>query len=417
MLSRVCRSWRLLVLNAPKLWSAFQIEVAGAATATLSLHDLKTMATMRLWLKQSRQYPLSVRLIHIPVGRGPDERSAGLLSALIPEARRWRHVQFIMPQENLAAFHHLPASHFPMLESCTIQSKSFWTSVPSTDVSWPNLPWHQLTSLDLEFQHRNLPSLDKCLNILSQAERLTRCTINSDCSLDPLSIPTENVSLPSLGTLHLILQGGNNMANAGVVGRPETSLMHFLNSLSLPQLHTLRIEWLVQQTEVRTWTAEYPSFLTFLRGVAHNVQTVGLAYLPLTERQLLECLHELPYVTDLELKYSMSDVEHDPITERFLAALTWPSKISQPSDSAPLLPSLQCFNLQCSGKRFADIALLAFLQSRWRVGTRHQDSVGRRHLKLFHLFSLHQVYPEVEKHVHSWNGEGMAVVLDSLVIR
>jgi len=317
----------------------------------------------------------------------------------------------------VTALQHLPQGGFPMLESCMLQLKGFWSTGTSFDVSSLNVPWHQLTSLDLQLEHRHLPSLDKCLDILSQAERLTRCTINSDCSLDPLSIPTNNISLPFLGTLHLILQGGNTMPNAGVMDRPEASLVHFLNALSLPRLHTLRLEWLVQRTEIRTWTAEHSSFLTFLRGIAPGVQTLGLAYLPLTERQLLECLHELPSVTDLELKFSMSDVEHDPITERFLAALTWPSKINQPSGPAPLLSSLQYFNLQCSGKRFADAALLAFLESRRRIGTRCQDTAGRRYLKLFHLFSMQQIYREVEKHVQSWNGEGTAVAMDSLVIR
>ena len=220
-----------------------------------------------------------------------------------------------------------------------------------------------------------------------------------------------------LGTLHLILQGDQDMTNAGVVDRPEAAFIHFLNSLSLPRLHTLRLDWLVRQNETRNWTAEHPRFLSFLRGVADGVRSVRLAYLPLTERQLLESLHELRNVTDLELKFSMNDVEQDPISDRFLAALTWPSKINQPSASAPLLSALRYFNLQCNGKRLTEAALLAFLESRRKIGPGCQDTAGRRYLKAFRLFSMQQAYGDVEKHVQSWNGDDMAVVLDSLVIR
>jgi hypothetical protein len=280
-----------------------------------------------------------------------------------------------------------------------------------------NIPWHQLTDLDLQLEHTHLFTLDKCLDILSRMDRLTRCTMNLDCTLDPHNVRTSHISLPSLETLHLILQGGINDTQVTVVNQPEASLVQFLDVLSLPSLHTLRLEWLVQQSGARAWTTKHSGFLSFLRGASQTIQRLSFVNLPLSEPQLLECLVEIPSVTHLELKFSLSDIENDPITESLLAAITSPPQTGKTSSTTPVLPDLEYFNLQCSGKHYTNTGLLAFIDSRRKLGPGHDDSVRRGELKSFHLLSMNPVLWEVEKHLKNWNREGMDVLIESLIIR
>ena len=102
LISRVNRTWRTLVLSVPKLWSSFEIEVTGSALRTL-LHDSDSHIerSMKLWLARSKNYPLALSIVHIPVGRAPDDHSARLLALHIPEAHRWRSVRSTVPTANM----------------------------------------------------------------------------------------------------------------------------------------------------------------------------------------------------------------------------------------------------------------------------------------------------------------------------
>ncbi|KDR74393.1 hypothetical protein GALMADRAFT_141437 [Galerina marginata CBS 339.88] len=414
LISRVCRAWRSVVLNTPKLWSAFEIEVTGSGTSP-SPRDLQIMTTMKLWLERSKNYPLSVRVIHVPINRVPDHRSTQLLAVLIPEARRWRHVQFVVPSTSISSLQHSFPADFPLLQSLTLQMKGLWGSNPSFDVSTMNIPWRQLTSLDLQLEHTVLLTLDKCLVILAQTEQLTRCTMNVDCTLDPRTVHTSHLSLPSLETLHLILQGGTNATTIAAADRPEACLVQFLNILSLPVLQTLRLGWLVQPSGARSWSAKHSDFLAFLHRQAQTIQVLSLAYLPLTERELLECLSRVPNLTHLDLKFSLSDIENDPITESLLTAFTSSPEVTKKGKA--LLPLMEYFNLQCSGKHYDSAVLLAFIDSRRKLGRGQSDSVRGSLLKSFNLLSMNPVFREVEKHVQKWTQEGMDVRIESLCIR
>ncbi|KAF8960206.1 hypothetical protein BDZ97DRAFT_2077610 [Flammula alnicola] len=376
LISRVCRAWKDLVLDTPKFWSTFEIEITGSGTS-LSPPDINVTNTMDIWLKRSKNYPLTVRIVHIPVGRVPDQRSAQLLAALIPQSRRWRHVEFILPASTMSSLQKSLPPDFPTLQSLTLQLKGLWSSTPSFNISMLNIPWHQLTVLELQLEHNNLVTLDKCLDILSLAERLTQFTVNASCILDHPETYTDRILLPKLETLHLILHGGSD-------------------------------------------DTQIPS------ERAHAIDTLSIAYLPLSEHELIECLSELPNVTHLDLRFSLSDIENDPITDSLIAACTllWDS----PSDSGnqgrrqaitkPRLPLLESLDLQCSGKRYTVEGLLAFINSRRQTANREgTEAVPNSVLKSFHLLSTNSPMRSMEKRVQEYRSEGFDISVDSLVIR
>ncbi|KIM42790.1 hypothetical protein M413DRAFT_26783 [Hebeloma cylindrosporum] len=428
LITRVCKTWRDLAYNTPKLWSTFEIEVIGSG---MSLHDVKIINTIQLWLERSKAVPLNVRIIHVPVGRIPDPRSARILSLLVPEARRWKHVEFIVPSSSMSSIQNSLPDGFPELRSLTLQMKDLWSSEPSFDLSSMRIPWHQLTGLDLRLENGNLLDLGRCLEILSQAERLAAFTATVNCVLDLQDPPSEELSMPALQTLHLIPRGGVGVAPMN--GSPEACLVKFLNLPSLPAMHTLRIEWLLFSNDATSpWPTTHLDFLSFLHDVSPTIRAIDFAYLPVTEIELMECLSQVPELTDLVLRFSLSDLEHDPITDHLFSACTHPSpsvshdttlnggaesrtttSSSSSIHTTPLLPVLENWNIQCHGKRYTHTSLLSMLASRQvkRGNTSHTR------LESFHLLSMNSVPQAVQRRVQAWSDEGLDISIDSLIIR
>ena len=407
LVASVCRGWRALALNTSKLWSSFEIEVTSPGSFA-PVRDLHIQSTMQLWLARSKNYPLNVRLIHIPVGRVPDVRSARLLALLIPEARRWRYVQFIIPTSNMPP---LP-EHFPALRSLSLQLKGLWTSEPSVNISTLNLPWHQLSSLDLQLEQNNLPSLDDWLGVLSQTQCLKQCTVGASCSLD-LDRDPDTLRLPFLEELHIILQRGPR--HPSTPEYPPSCFVKFLSHLSMPNLQTFNVSWLV---ELRTrWSTSHADFLSFLHQISSTLRTLTISYLPLSEEELIAYLTEVSKVADLHLRFSLGDHEQDPITHLLFSALT---VASPPNDmdhserrlAGVLLPNLASLDLQCNGSKFLYSDLLQMILSRW-----NKDADARAQFNRFRLLSIKPTMVEVDKHVRSLIDQGMDISIDTLFVR
>jgi len=400
LISRVSQAWRALALSVPKLWSSFEVEVWGSGSSTLG-YDSHVERSMKLWLARSKNNPLTVSIIHVPVGRIPDGRSARLLALLIPEAHRWRSVQFIVPTSTMIS---LPTSHFPSLQSFGLQLKGLWRTEPSLNISTCNIPWRQLSRLDLQLEPNNLPTLGDMSSILSQTSRLQMCKFSVDCVRDS-GVAFVDLHLPVLEELHLILQGGNGFSSA-----PASSLTQkFLHHLSMPTLRALNITWLVQGN---TLLPGCPLFLSFLRRISSTLKTLSLAYLPVSEIDLIEILTPFSKLTHCHLRFSLSDHEYDPVSDNILSLLTICSPFSEDSKgSQPLLPSLLSLDLQCNGSDFSNSALLAMVKSRWK---KDADPVDR--FSHFGLLSMKPKLREFEKQVGFMRREGLDISVETLFL-
>ncbi|KAF9531019.1 hypothetical protein CPB83DRAFT_850038 [Crepidotus variabilis] len=402
LIGRVCSAWRTVLLSTPRFWSSFEIEVNGSGPS-VSLRDIQIVSTMELWLRRSRTNPLNVRVIHIPVGRIPDPLSAQLVALLIPEARRWRHVQFIIPTANMASLRHSFPNEFPSLRSLTLQMKGLWTSEPTFTLSTAGIPWAQLTRLDLQLEQNNLPDLNDCLNILRQMDQVKECTLSANCTLN--SDQGIEVNATYLESFHLLVHNGAESA--------ADSLAHFLCLLSTPSLHSLDLKWHVNNAT--NWSTAHQDFTTFLRGISSTLRTLELSYLPVSEEDLLDCLSHIPFLEDLELRFSLNDDEQEPITSTFAAALT----ISPPnavemtntdiSPDAQLLPCLTSFMLECNGSRLSFTALVAMINSRHDYSDSSSPLLRRVHVR-----SMKPVIREIDWQVALWAGEGMDISIDTV---
>ncbi|KAF9040736.1 hypothetical protein BJ165DRAFT_1319049, partial [Panaeolus papilionaceus] len=428
LIARVSRTWRAIVLSTPRLWSTFEVEITGSPGTTVSAYDLNIMSTMKLWLERSKNYPLSVRVSHIPSSRIHDPRSAELLSLLIPEVRRWRHVELVIPASNIRPLVTSLPLGFPALQSLTLQMKGFWGTEPALDLALLNIPWHQLTTLNLQLDRNHLLTLDQYFHILSQTENLRDCTINAQCTFASETMESGPLSLTSLESLQLTLQ---EPLESSLGLSHEQAFLRFLQSLSMTKLQTLKIGWLLTSPE-GVWQTVHSDFLTALGHIASSLRTLSIAYLPVKESQLLEYFAVLPELSDLELRFSLSSRDYDPITDRLLSALsispdirnpsrpTSPSNnVSVPSRSAHsednnnrgLLPQLESLHIESSGKEYSYVGLVSMIQSRWDA-VRSTESIRSR--TKFHFLSMNPVSSVLGEQIKAWAGEGLNVTIDSV---
>lgn len=402
------------MLSTPRLWSSFEVEIQGSGTSG-SLHDNRLMHRMNLWLERSSCCPLSVRLVYKPVGRISDDESTNFLVALVPEARRWRNAHFTLPAASIAKLQPFPPNSFPTLRSLTL--KVVATAVRSDqrlNILAMNIPWRQLTDLDLQLEPGNLPTLYDALNILSKTVNLKRAILQLECTWGRRNNQWGKLSLPTLDTLQLILQGAS-----ATVDRPQTGLVQFLNLLCLPKLRVLDLAWSVN-SNVGLWSLVHTDFLAFLLASADTLRELKMVYFPIAEIELLECLSQVPRLTHLDLRFALTEGANDPITNQFLMACILPSTVSagiasgrQPGTNAQalLLPRLEHVNLQCHGAFYANVTLLTFIRSRWEF------SKSERSLGYFRLLSMKPVSSEMEKHIKTWHEEGLEIDIQCLVVR
>lgn len=363
-LALVCKTWYYLVTTTPRLWSCFELVLEGSGSSQSERNEIKRR--LLLWLRRSRHHPLSFRIIHEYAGSAPDMRSAELLDILLPHAPRWQNVHFHGPGDSLT---HLPHEFhwesLPTLRSISFQLTKSWSNV--FDLSRLNIPWSQLSGLDLQLYRDNIHSLDECFGILSAAKNLTSCTLNASCVFT-LPKSTEELALPYLRSLRLIIEGAEPAAVA------ETNILNFLESLSLSGLRAFSLEWLVSRTQGDTglqWQTVHPRFANFLHSSAGSLEDLGLAYLPLRDYEIIRYLDGLSGLRNLDLKFTLASHQPDPITDDLLEHLTLASPLTalqrarrRAGPTVDCLPLLKALKLQCSGEYLNQAMLLSLVESR-----------------------------------------------------
>ena len=389
-----------MTLAAPHLWAHFHIHLReqGATDITKNRNRLTVLA---FWLARSRGYPLSITITHDPLGQLSDHRSAQLLDALIPHAHRWKSIHLGIPSWT---FELLQERNFPALGSLTLDMKGLRGPAKSFDFLALRLPWAQLTGLDLHLDATSLLTLDDCLIILTQCVVLSKCTLNVSCAFNPSSSLPEKLALPCLRHLYLTLQSFEKQ----LVETAESSMVLFLEQLRLPQLETLKLDWLIRRDEQSDnhWSRVQTRFISVLGGLGHSLLSFSLSYFPVTESQLLDVLAHLPNVAHLHLRFSLADTEHDPITDGFLIALTQGLEES----ARTFLPRLEALHLQCSGALCTFGSIRQCILSRWSCEAAG-STVGSANtsLRSFHFVSLSPIPSDVHEMSAIWSRAGLDI--------
>ncbi|TFK74471.1 hypothetical protein BDN72DRAFT_893156 [Pluteus cervinus] len=380
-LCHVCRAWRALAVDTPELWSSFTIS-----------DNINTDA-LQFYLRHSRSHPLSIRVVDADKNRFAD-------LALIPRAHlhRSRCLDLSIPSQYALGLFSTP-SNLTALQHLHLTTHKSSSRLPFLfDIHALQIPWGQLASLHLSLDHGELPTLDDCYAILSRCVSLESCSLKATYS----SLSRHAASplpLPLLRTFRLRLLGEPELVGSEMHG---IGLAKFMSAFSATQLQSLRIEWLVDGISTKMpWPKNYVGiFLGGLRSLSSRVTRLHLAYLPLLDVDLLELLRELPHITRLTVKFSLSGHSIDAITNNLLNAL-----VVVPHHHT-VLPLLESISVQCSGDWYCNTTMLGLIRSR------RSPSVEGVILKSFHLTTMKAVSAGFSEQAMGWVDEGLKTRID-----
>ncbi|KAJ7174408.1 hypothetical protein C8R46DRAFT_1080829 [Mycena filopes] len=188
-LTQVCRTWRYVALNTPKLWASFRILAQDWAR-----NHNRCSRRLAEWLARAKSSPLSFILDFSE--RYP--HSSAIFSPLLALSMQWREVDLHIPAEDFVTdqFQLGLRERVPSLETLSLRLCYGDRSKPITAFEHaPNLrvvslrdvapraillPWRQLT----HFTAPNLKGVD-CLHVLQQAVSLVEYDIEDRTLLPP----------------------------------------------------------------------------------------------------------------------------------------------------------------------------------------------------------------------------------------
>ncbi|KAJ7620104.1 hypothetical protein FB45DRAFT_799377, partial [Roridomyces roridus] len=189
LLLSICHQWRDIARRTPALWSSMQVVLDDDQ---LDIVHEQQLRLLEIWLKRSRNCPLSIRLADtrlLPVSAS--FATTKFVEAILRHASRWQHVEIEVPYENLRAL----SAPMPLLRSIgvgPIEGILPDTTPSATAVrmfaSAPNLktvllaarvnsftiilPWSQITTLTASVY------VPEAIHVLHQTTALETCTLS-----------------------------------------------------------------------------------------------------------------------------------------------------------------------------------------------------------------------------------------------
>ncbi|KAJ7778762.1 hypothetical protein DFH07DRAFT_539487 [Mycena maculata] len=341
---QVCRHWRDVVVETPKLWSNISVG-RNRFSYTQRYHDLAS-----LFLERSTSRPLSIS-IRSPV----DIR---LVELLAQHTWRWHTLHFSFPSPTFYEPLKLHLLGLPKLENLRIADTFGIGDIESDPIALPNapqlrdvvlkgplerwsLPWSQLTRLQYD-----VPRIQDAIGIL----RLCRGLV--ECSLDKLSVaveedPSSLCTLRDLRFLRLAVE------TTGVTSTPEAHIMKtFFTSLKTPKLASLEVVGQFNPTDFTEFLLRSKCKLKHL--------TLGTGYTK--DETIILALENLPALKTLVLDADIGTTRHIQnrvITDKLLRRL-----VLDPNSPDCLLPRLTHLALRTS-VNFEDQVLFDLIDSRW----------------------------------------------------
>ncbi|KAF8884634.1 hypothetical protein BD779DRAFT_767425 [Infundibulicybe gibba] len=349
LITQVCSQWRAIALAIPSIWANIRI----------SIDSTPILDPIRTWISRSAQSTLSFWICRPTNYR---TSSTAILDLIFPIIQRCASLQLYINQPALTRLLSLPPGSLHALQEISIgampipdasilavdrratafqqcpylRQVTFAFTTHKTDPTDFNLPWHQLT-------HLNMPS---CLSYEYECfDVLRQCTALEECNIPTLpahfrdlekvqALSHHPIMLPSLHTLYLSLRDpvGHSVHFVRALCLPRLRSLHPVSSTLpralLPAFRTLLSET-IRHLDLSRWT---PTDLPGVLALVPNLETLKLRDIDLEMLRTLSCGGAAPRLVALKLGVVNSCDLFDMLEARAAAVLTDVSAVHSRSD-------------------------------------------------------------------------------------
>ncbi|KAH6914383.1 hypothetical protein BKA70DRAFT_1143271 [Coprinopsis sp. MPI-PUGE-AT-0042] len=328
LLCRICRSWRQIALNLPRLWSRLVVFISlGRASPSIDL--------ARLWLSRSGTLPLSLSLYQDNESNASRRATGRLLGLFVHHTSRWMNVHFHIsgPRLGLSFISDEPTA--PLLRRFVLYTHSrvyeqeekyifgifkdvsrlshlHVSRIPDLDMlgqsALVTVPWSQLEALSLD----HVPSVGTWLCILKNCVNLCKGRATVASLFGP--IEDEPLVHPVLTSLSISISKEHF---AGFVAR-----------VALPRLQYLSVRICVDMQEDEDHRWPHREFEAFLERSAPSSTSRVLTRLELLNsgmqvEQFVRTILASPYLQGLEQLVLVNDRR---MTEQWNQQAMWNSR-------------------------------------------------------------------------------------------
>ena len=175
----VCRLWRQMILNAPRVWGYLEINE----------NNRDSIDELRLWSRRSGSAPLH---IHVS-GDSPFSWDIPVLTPLVYNILCEHHARIASLRMSVGKLSFFEGRDFPSLRHLNIKR---WADAPSRSAQWGHMP--QLRSLRLGVTNLAVTPLNGLFSLKSLALDCTNCAFLPRHSLSLTTLMLEDVSLKDI---------------------------------------------------------------------------------------------------------------------------------------------------------------------------------------------------------------------------
>ncbi|KAF8151609.1 hypothetical protein B0H34DRAFT_728311 [Crassisporium funariophilum] len=418
VLGQVCGEWRAIIWSTPFIWSHVYLNLS----ATRYSVQVELLAD---WLARSGVCPLTIKLLFEEEGDWTDRLPMELIQLLACNAHRWRAINFVLPESWYHFLEEVKYS-FPLLTSVLTQPlwadcgqappkrkrlELFRNAQLLTDLhlngyylSDVDIEWERLTRFTLQHVY-----LDECFYALAKTPNLTYCRVYT-ILLNDVGRELQERDMELMELKHLVIYSAS-----------WVDTERLLSHMSFPALLWLEIS--SPQTSY-----DLPSLPTLLRHAeCRNIKRLKLSEFQFgaPESELLQCLRELPSLTDVDIEMQSTSV---PVCHFIADVLICANPSASPlashsasnasiHEGAPyFLPNLEKFKFSgpvAPEEVWFDEALAEVLECRMRLSSARRESVAR--LVLLEVRSERTydfvLSPAVKKKLQDLVGDGLKLAI------
>ncbi|KAJ3866947.1 hypothetical protein EV359DRAFT_79061 [Lentinula novae-zelandiae] len=318
LLTTICRNWRQVALDTPRLWNSLHIFLPPYLS---DIAVSKRAIGVKTWLQRSGSLPLSISFHVKPQFSAPpttttttmdfSNRLKLLIRTLVPFGHRFGNLFLSLPSTELGAFDVLSMCQFPMLQSFRVRDANVFYGF-----FYPPGPWNDGTSSENASRVPFAPLLNQmpALKRLEVAEISIRdgghltLPLNwgllTDLNLQGGDSTTDYCHAVRVTEAFDILRKTSNLQNLqiSIVLMPDHPFdSTSLGMIHLPQLGSLRIKFMRFQPDDRSIPAQVSSVFQYISPPSLKLLSVSWT----NPFPMGSALNEIPFPTLETLEIAM----------------------------------------------------------------------------------------------------------------